>query len=553
MRLIALILARLRRQPGPGRLIDQLASPSAHAAEIARLMFHDESGMLVLDRDGLVVRINDALRRMVSRRVDLSPGADAAAIFRADGRERISLDLKSMLSAERGAFKSTTRLDCADSDPDHMVELSAVAVREADGQVSGLLLRLTDITAQRRLEAQLAHSQKLQATGLLAGGLAHDFNNLLTAIVGAAEMVLARGGVDQATCDDISQIRASAERGAATVRQLLAFGRQQTLRPRMVAINAAIQGMADLLRHVLGGQIRVELELEQPGRTVWVDPTQLDQVLMNLSVNARDAMPRGGTLRLRSGHETIYRPTQRGAETIPAGRYVTIDVEDTGEGIPPDVLPRIFDPFFTTKRDRGGSGLGLSMVDGIVRQSEGFLTVDSAPGCGTLFRLYLPRAFSKAHASDLSAETAAESTGSVPPASTPSSERGGTRTVLLVEDDDAVRRLAERALRQRGWEVDAAECGAQALDLLRARLADPALPPLSAVVSDVMMPGLDGPSVVAAVRGECPGLPAILVSGYADRAARDGLGESGITFLEKPYSLGALTSLVEQVALPART
>ena len=215
-----------------------------------------------------------------------------------------------------------------------------------------------DITAQRRLEAQLTQSQKLQAVGQLAGGIAHDFNNLLTAVMGAADDALARKLPDQETVEDLEQIRGSAERGAALVRQLLAFGRQQTLQPRPVSINASVESVSGLLRRLLGSTIRLELQLEQPGRTVRVDPTQLDQVLVNLAVNARDAMAEGGQLTLRTGSITLYRPLVRGEETIPPGRYVMVEVQDTGVGIPPDVLPRIFDPFFTTRARAGWQRAG---------------------------------------------------------------------------------------------------------------------------------------------------------------------------------------------------
>ena len=352
------------------------------------------------------------------------------------------------------------------------VEISAVALREEDESVSGAILQLTDITIQRRLEAQLAQSQKLQAVGQLAGGIAHDFNNLLTAMTGAADDALARGLPDAETVEDLEQIRSSADRGAALVRQLLAFGRQQTLQPRPVSINAAVESVSGLLRRLLGSTIKLDLQLEDPGRTVRVDPTQLDQVLVNLAVNARDAMADGGQLTLRTGHIALYRALVRGEETIPPGRYVMIEVQDTGVGIPPDVLPRIFDPFFTTRRERGGSGLGLSTVHGIIRQSDGFLAVDSLVGKGTRIRIYLPRydgdevGIPTAPAPSLERTAPAERVNG----------RATARTVLLVDDEDGVRRLAVRALTKAGWAVLSAESGEAALALLATlgrRLCDP--------------------------------------------------------------------------------
>lgn len=521
----------------PERLIDRLAGPFD---PLLSLLFQEAAaGILVLDRDGAIVRANDRLRRMVARRVDLSPGLPGLGIFRADEHETIRHSLRGLLD---GAYKNldfASRLETADHDPDHMVEVIASALFEADASISGLMMRLYDITVQKRLEAQLAHSQKLQAVGQLAGGIAHDFNNLLTAIGGGAEAILERP-VDAETQTDAHHIQQSAERGAALVRQLLAFGRQQTLQPRPVAVNAAIENLSTLLRRLLGGPILLELDLQMPGRTVRVDPTQLDQVLVNLAVNARDAMAKGGTLTLRSGHITLYRPLTRGQETIPPGRYVMIEVQDTGSGIPADVLPRIFDPFFTTKRDRGGNGLGLSTVHGIVRQSDGFLAVESELGQGTRFRVYLPRCDQDAAPDPELDKPATRGRAPARPLL--------SRAVLLVEDEDLVRRLAERALTQRGWQVLAAASADAALTLL-AKL-EPGAPPLAAVISDVVMPGMDGPTLVRILRGSQPNLPAILVSGYADESLRGDLDSASLSFLAKPYALKELADSLERIVSP---
>ena len=516
------------------RLIDRLA---ANLDPLVQMLFQDPgAGVLVADGAGGIVRTNDALRRMVARRVELSPGAPVAAIF----REVDTLALRQALDGSGGPGNLPARLETAQNDPDHMVDVAITVLREADGSVSGAMLRLTDITAQKRLEAQLAHSQKLQAVGQLAGGIAHDFNNLLTAIAGAAEAILERDGLerDAPPDPDAQQILDSAGRGAALVRQLLAFGRQQTLQPRALAVNDAISALSSLLDRLLGGQVRLVLDLETPGRMVRADPTQLDQVLVNLAVNARDAMPDGGTLTLRTGHINLYRPLTLGEETIPPGRYVMIEVQDTGMGIPADVLPRIFDPFFTTRRDNGGNGLGLSTVHGIVRQSEGFLAVESAPGQGSRFRIYLPRY-------DAEPDTApAVATPAAPNPPDPPASQTEPRTVLLVDDEDPVRRLAERALTRRGWRVLAAASADDALALVQ---ADGTIETVSAVISDVVMPGMDGAALVRILRQSRPDLPAILVSGYAEAALRRELGGSGIVFLAKPYALRELVDLLERV------
>jgi two-component system cell cycle sensor histidine kinase/response regulator CckA len=385
------------------------------------------------------------------------------------------------------------------------------------------LLSVIDRSREQSLQDQLLQAQRMQAVGQLAGGIAHDFNNLLTAILGAVDDLAVQPGVAPVGTADLAQIRESATRGADLVRQLMAFGRQQTLQPRVIAINEAIRRATALLQRLLPDDIELVLALEEPGRNVRIDPTQFDQILINLAVNAGHAMPGGGVLTITSGHAILLRPTDVGAETIPPGRYVTIEVRDTGIGIDAASLPHIFEPFFTTRRAEGGTGLGLSTVHGIVRQSGGYLTVQSALTHGTCFRIFLPRD-----------ESAVQEVAM--PMVLPVSGLARTGPVLLVEDESAVRRLAERALIRAGWTVVAASSGQEAM--LRAPRD------LACVVSDVVMPGMDGPSLVRALRRDQPGLPAILMSGYADAAQREAMAESDIRFLAKPF---AMLDLVEAV------
>ncbi|MBV9735114.1 MAG: response regulator [Acidisphaera sp.] len=556
-------LAWLReRRPGRGagstapRLIEQLARPPDALMEV--LFQGAGTGVLIIDGAGRIVRANDALRQMLSRHADLSPGQPALAIFARAEREEVSDELLPVLEGRRPARGFSTRLE---KEGESSVDVAQVVLREADGTISGMILRLSDTTVQKRLEAQLSQSQKLQAVGQLAGGIAHDFNNLLTAMIGAADFVAARPGIDAETLEDVGQIRRSAERGAALVRQLLAFGRQQRLQPKVIAINEAIRDLSSLLSRLLGGKVKLELDLEEPGRMVRVDPTQLDQVLVNLAVNARDAMPEGGTLTLRSGHITLFRALTRGQETIPPGRYVMIEVQDTGAGIPPEVLPRIFDPFFTTKRERGGSGLGLSTVHGIIRQSDGFLAVESHVGRGTRLRVYLPRhdgaeavtiprAPGARPAPELTPALAAETPEPAAPVRV-AADAAPVRAALLVDDEDPVRRLAERALRQRGWRVLAADSAEAALQALEAKAAAGEQPDLSVLITDVVMPGMDGPALVRRVRERWPGLPAILVSGYSEETLRRDLNAEDMDFLAKPYTLKELIAKAEQVIAAA--
>jgi two-component system cell cycle sensor histidine kinase/response regulator CckA len=378
------------------------------------------------------------------------------------------------------------------------------------------ILRLTDLRPQRELESQLAQAQRLQSVGQLAAGIAHDFNNLLTAILSATEAL--DSGVTGPAREDLANIREAAERGAALVRQLLAFGRQQTLQPRIVALNDAVRAAAGLLHCLLGNRIELILDLEEPGRLIRIDPTQLDQVLLNLAANARDAMPDGGTLTLATFRRLLLTAEQDGGDLIPPGRYATIELRDTGQGIPPETLPHIFEPFFTTKRGAGGTGLGLSTVHGIVRQSGGFLSVASTPGQGTIFRITLPR-----HEGP-------------PAAAAPRPARPSGTKLLLVEDEAPVRRLAARALACAGWDIIEAATPEEAL------AAD--LDGVAQLVSDVVMPGMDGPTLVSQIRQRFPSLPALLMSGYADAAQRRALEADNIAFLAKPFPMATLVELV---------
>jgi two-component system cell cycle sensor histidine kinase/response regulator CckA len=398
------------------------------------------------------------------------------------------------------------------------------------------VLRLTRILA--RPPEEQAAAARLQAVGALAGGIAHDFNNLLTAIAGSAESALSRAPAGDAA-PEMRQVMESAGRGAALVRQLLAFARQQALRPRVVDLNEAVAAMGELLHRLLGSGVRLALTLDEPSRRVRIDPTQLDQVIMNLALNARDAMPEGGAMRIGTGHAVVLRPEPLGAEILPPGRYAMLEVADSGAGIPEEVLPRIFDPFFTTRRDQGGTGLGLSTVHGIVRQSGGFIAVDSKPGQGTRFRIWLPRHEGPADSPVPVAMVAAPAFAQAPAAVPPVTHAGGR--VLLVEDEVPLLRLAERALRRAGFDVLTAGCAEEAMELVQGRAR-----PL-AMVSDVVMPGIDGLELATTLRRRWPDLPVLLVSGYAEAALGRDLAAERIRLLAKPYSLGALVAELKAI------
>lgn len=546
----------------PQRLIDRILRSEGDAW---RVLFEEAPiGIVIVDSGGVLRLANRAALALAGLAGAPPPEtAPIGELFHPEDRAKLETEL----SRVRGGLGTRPAVELRLAErvgPDGAALGCSVAmvaispITEQDGAVSGAVIRMTDITRLRVIETQLAQTQKMQAVGQLAGGIAHDFNNLLTTIIAATDLCLARQPLDEATQSDLLHIRRSAERGAALVRQLLAFGRRQALQPRLLRLADAIDDVAGLLRRLLGHRVVLELDLDLPSPMVRVDPVQFDQVIVNLALNARDAMPQGGRLLIRTGTLSVFRPMVRGQEVIPPGRYALVEVADTGIGIAPDDLPRLFEPFFTTKRDAGGTGLGLATVYGIVRQTGGFIAVDSTPGEGSVFRIYLPIVSGEDQAAEADPSPAASPSAAVssrlPPAVPTSRTPGASRppagergTVLLVEDEEGVRRLTARALEAAGWRVLAASCGDAALQMLAREPRPPRL-----MVTDFVLPGMDGAAVLRAVRARHGGLPAILVSGYSETVAREGLQDPDLHFLPKPYTLRQLIDVVERMAAAAR-
>lgn len=391
-----------------------------------------------------------------------------------------------------------------------------------------LIAAVSDATALKTLEAQFVQSQKMQAIGHLAGGIAHDFNNLLTAISGHCDLLLMRHGTSDPDYADLAQIHQNSNRAAALVHQLLAFSRKQTLNPEILLLPDVLEDVTVLLKRLVGEKIKLALEVADNLGPIRADRRQLEQVLINLVVNARDAMPKGGTIKLAAKTLRLNAPLNRDRATVPVGDYALLQIIDRGEGIAPEIIDKVFEPFFTTKRIGEGTGLGLPTAYGIVKQSGGFIFVDSNHGEGTVFSMYFPIR---------SAQQAAPEP--VRAAIRPTA-MNGEGIVLLVEDEPSVRAFASRALRLRGFSVLEADSGEAALEIL----ADTQRP-IDIVVSDVIMPGLDGPTWVKRAQQDRPQLRVVFVSGYAQESFdSDQADIPNSVFLPKPFSLDALTSTV---------
>jgi two-component system cell cycle sensor histidine kinase/response regulator CckA len=409
-----------------------------------------------------------------------------------------------------------------------MAELFAAPLTGA--MAGNAVLYLVDVSEQKSLETKFAQSQKLQAVGQLAGGVAHDFNNLLTVIIGNCEFLLMRHPAGDPSFKEINEVHQNALRAANLVGQLLAFSRKQTMQPKQLALGEAIGELAQMLRRLVGEGIALEVERDPDLWQVHADEAQLSNAIINLVVNARDAMPNGGTVTIRTSNESLSGANALGTALMPAGDYVRIDVTDTGTGMSPEIKSKIFDPFFTTKPVGQGTGLGLATVYGIVKQTGGFIDVDTELGRGTTFRIYLPR---------FRGETAAP----VEAAQPAPRDVTGQDTILLVEDEEAVRSFAARALRMRGYHVLEAGGGEEALEIVR----DPSVH-IDLVITDVVMPNMDGPTLVRHVQELKPGLAVIFMSGYAEEAFRKSDQSSeDIHFLPKPFGLKQLAAKVKEV------
>ncbi|HWO88613.1 MAG TPA: PAS domain S-box protein [Gemmatimonadales bacterium] len=468
--------------------------------------------------DGRLTMVNHTLVRMLGYgSAEELLGSDLALDVYADPGERAKL-IDQFGGGERFEGIETT-WKRKDGVPVPVL-LSGRSLRE-EGRIVGFEGIVENVSERRQLEEQLRQAQKMEAVGRLAGGIAHDFNNILTAIIGACELLEAELGRHPGVTE-VREIRASADRAADLTRQLLAFSRKQVLQPKVIDLNALVRNAERLLRRLIGEDIRLVTELEPGLRPVRVDPGQMEQVIVNLAVNARDAMPHGGTLVIETQNIELGEPFMEDRARIAPGSYVRLSLSDNGAGMDAHTKAHLFEPFFTTKEPGKGTGLGLATVYGIVKQSSGFVTVYSEVGHGTTFRIYLP---SVARPVDVSAPR---------PMDKP---RGGTETILLVEDDSALRRVVRRALEQHGYRVIEAPSGDAALQVA----ANHPDERIHLLLTDLVMPGMGGPALAERLTARDPELRVLFMSGYTETGiVRQGVLDPTVAFLQKPFTLSEL-------------
>jgi two-component system cell cycle sensor histidine kinase/response regulator CckA len=388
---------------------------------------------------------------------------------------------------------------------------------------------IVDITERKLLENQLQQSRRMEAVGRLAGGIAHDFNNLLTIIKGYAELAVQRAGTQPELRADIQQIENAAERASTLIRQLLAFSRRQVLQPKIIDLNAIVLGLDKLLGRLMGEHIEMVTRCAGNVGHVKADPAQVEQVIMNLVVNARDAMPKGGRLTVETFNVDLDSTYARDHVSVKPGPYVMLAVSDTGIGMNPETVAHIFEPFYTTKESGQGTGLGLSTVYGIVKQSGGYIWVYSEPGKGTTFKVYLPRVAAQVDSKPEMTQLPAAAKGS--------------ETILLVEDEEAVRELASRILSAKGYSVVAAKNTREAEEFSEKHTGQ-----IHLLLTDIIMPGTSGRELARRIAGRHPRTRVLYMSGYTDNVlAQGGVLEAGLSFLQKPFTPGALVQKVRDV------
>jgi two-component system cell cycle sensor histidine kinase/response regulator CckA len=524
------------------------------AAEVRFMRFfhHTPMAIATVDREGRIVRTNPLFARLFHKVLNIDGGPRAIRAVVAE-RDRPALD--AAIAQAAGGRGDIAPVDAAlAGDGERFGSFYVTAIEEQERDQEAAIVYTLETTAQRELENKVIQQQKMEQVAQLAGGIAHDFNNVLSAIMMATDFLLNAHKPTDPSFGDIMQIKQNANRAASLVRHLLAFSRKQTLRPQVLDLREVLSDVNILLRRLIGEKVTLDVV---HGRDLWpvkADLSQFEQVIVNLAVNARDAMPDGGKLHVRTGNVTARDCERYNTKGMPAADYVLVEVADTGTGIPEAIVGKIFDPFFSTKEVGKGTGLGLSTVYGIIKQTGGFVYVESVLHKGTTFRIFLPRHIASAReiameAAELEAPAIANTLAAADEVKRAVTAAGGTSidltgegTILLVEDEECLRALNARGLTSRGYTVLEAGNGVEAIELL-----EKSGKPVDLVVSDVVMPEMDGPTLARELRSRNPGLKIIFVSGYAEDAFQKNLPEHGqYAFLPKPFTLKQLVAAVKQ-------
>ncbi|MDB5702494.1 MAG: response regulator [Sphingomonadales bacterium] len=496
---------------------DSLRAGEGADVPLQKLLAMLPLGLALADRDGRFLYMNHAFMRAANVPAGSTPVYPGDLVIR-DDKSAVADSVRRFASGQSTSGDISIRLRDRPDEPVALTMASARGLGEA-----AVLLSMKDNTEESRLKREIAQATKMQAVGQLAGGVAHDFNNILTAIIGHCDLMLMRHTPGDSDYDDITQIRINSNRAAGLTRQLLAFSRQQTLRPQILQLPDVIAEVSHLLQRLLGETVTLAVNHGRGLGSVRADPGQLEQVIVNLAVNARDAMPNGGTVTMQTYAVAASDVRKLGSDIMPVEDYTALRLSDTGTGIPPEILSKVFEPFFTTKEIGKGTGLGLSTVYGIVKQSNGFIFADSKEGVGTSFVIYLP-----VHKADEPARIEA------PVKAEKTADLWGHGTVLVVEDEDMVRTVAERALTRHGYTVLTASHGEEALEILGQATH------IDLLISDVVMPTMDGPTLVRHAREQFPDLPILFMSGYAEEQLRKSIQIERVAFLPKPFSVKQL-------------
>jgi two-component system cell cycle sensor histidine kinase/response regulator CckA len=509
-------------------------------AEVRFMRFFHNTPMAIatVDRSGRIARTNAPFAHLVQsiHKGEAGVSNDRSILGVVAARDRAMIE--HALARAAGGRGDVAPVDAAlAGEGERWARFYVTPVEDAESESEVAIVYAIETTDQRVLQRQFDQSQKMESVGKLAGGIAHDFNNVLSAIMMATDFLLNAHKPSDPSFQDIQQIKQNANRAASLVRQLLAFSRRQTLRPQVLDLGEALSDLSMLLRRLIGERVTLDVV---HGRDLWpvkADLSQFEQVIVNLAVNARDAMPDGGRLSLRTANVSAADSELLTLKGMPRAEYVRVDVSDTGTGIPPDIIDRIFEPFFSTKEVNKGTGLGLSTVYGIIKQTGGFIYPESAVGRGTTFHIFLPRHVpTPEEAAPVAVKEPKETTKPVPADDT------GQGTILLVEDEEGLRGLNARGLTSRGYTVLQAANGVEAIEVIDRHSGK-----IDLVVSDVVMPEMDGPTLLKELRARDPGVKIIFVSGYAEEAFAKNLpDEEKFAFLAKPFTLKQLVAAVKE-------